>query len=77
MDAWAEGGVGMAALAAIVYIIRELRGLHKETITFFGNHLSSTTAALANLEAATERLVDRMDRVERELMDRRRTDEQG
>lgn len=72
MDAsWAQGGIGIAALAVIVYIVRELRGMHNETITFFGNHLSSTVKALGNLEAATARLVERMDRVERELMDRR------
>lgn len=72
--AWAQGGIGIAALAVVVYIVRELRGLHKETILFFGNHLSSTTKALSNLEAATERLVERMDRVERELMTRRGND---
>ena len=72
--AWAQGGVGIAALAVIVYIVRELRGLHKETIAFFGNHLSSTVKALAALEAAAERLVDRMDRVERQLDANRRRD---
>lgn len=68
MDAaWAQGGIGVAALAVLVYIVRELRAIHKETITFFGNHLSGTVEALGNLTASTERIVERLDRLENEM----------
>lgn len=61
---WVQaGGIGVA-MAALVYVVRSMRGLHESVITFFGNHLSKTTEALGQVERGLDKVVDRLERIE-------------
>ncbi len=58
MPDWANLSVGVAAVVAVVYVARVMRGVMSDVLAFFGNHMSSVTKTQADTARALQRLAD-------------------
>ncbi len=60
---WTQVGPAVAAIAAIVYVVRTLKGMQADVLTFFGNHLSKVTKSLEDVSTNLSTLNERVDRL--------------
>lgn len=67
---WANLGVGVAAVAVNLYIVRAFIG-------FLSNHMSQNTQALIDLTVATQRLVDKVESAQAQAHEDAQTAEVG
>ena len=46
---WSQISVGVAAIIGLIYVVRSIRTMNSEVLTFFGNHMSTMTKALTDV----------------------------
>jgi len=56
MPDWSQLSIGVASVALVFYVVREFRGLLRETLNFFGNHMTENVRTQAQVAQAVEKL---------------------
>lgn len=66
---WDELGMGVAALIAMIYIVRTMKGIMSEVMKFLYNHMSTITVALTHVADRLETMGDKFDHLADTLED--------
>jgi Tfp pilus assembly protein PilN len=70
--AWEQLSVGVAAIVGLVLVARTLVRVQRYTLDFLGNHLSALTKVVHELQLASERHTDAVERLSSIVRDMQR-----
>jgi uncharacterized protein YaaN involved in tellurite resistance len=70
---WSQLSVGVAAVVALVYVTKVLRGMQRDVLSFMGNHMGNISSSLEATATNLASLNERVDRLHDDNVEQART----